>query len=816
MTTPNTPAMIEQFANDIREHLLFTRAKDLANATEVDLYQAVAHTVRDRLVRQWLHTKRTHATSQCRRVCYLSAEYLVGRQLGCNLLALGLVDTARAALAKLNVSLDAVLETERDPGLGNGGLGRLAACFMDSCATLDLPAIGYGIRYEFGIFRQEIADGWQAEHPDEWLRDGNPWEIARPEYAFEIGFGGAVHHTVDHHGHFRAHWVPNETVVGVPYDTPIVGYQTTTVNTLRLWSAQASEQFDLAVFNDGDYRLAIEGKAMSESISKVLYPRDDSVEGKRLRLRQQYFFATCSLRDVLRRLRRDVGDIKRLPDLIVLQLNDTHPAVAIPELMRLLLDEEQLGWAEAWDLTTRTIAYTNHTLLPEALERWSIELFASCLPRHLEILREIDRRFALDVHVASGGDRGVRERTAIVDDHVIHMARLSVVGSHHVNGVAGLHAELLREVVMPDFAKLYPRRFSGITNGVTPRRFLRHCNPLLSALLDELVTPGWTRDLTLLAGLVRHTDDASVHERLRAIKLANKRALAAHLQQRDGISLDASSLFDVHVKRIHEYKRQLMAMLHVVHRYARMRFHGADLAPRTVIIGGKAAPGYARAKQIIKVVHDVAAIVNNDPFTRDRLQLHFVPDYDVSLAELIIPATDLSEQISMAGKEASGTGNMKFQMNGALTIGTLDGANVEIRDAVGADHFFLFGLDAPQAATWRQSGRSPGAAIAASPDLMEAIALITDGYFAPEDPSLHREVANYLRHEDPYLVCADFDAYLLAQSEVDARAARPDAWASSVMHNLAGAGYFTSDRSIQDYNRNIWRLTPVQVQLPKG
>jgi starch phosphorylase len=813
-----TDLTVDGLRRAVLDHLMFTRAKELGTATLTDLAHALAHTARDRLVYRWLCTERTYAAVDPKRVYYFSAEYLLGRQLEANLLNLGLYDIALAGLRERGISLEEILEDEEDPGLGNGGLGRLAACFLDSLAALELPAVGHGIRYEFGIFRQEIVHGRQVEQPDEWLRKGNPWEIARPEFTVPVGFGGRVEHVIDGDGRFQALWTPAHTVLGVPYDTPVAGFgpDNHTVNTLRLWSARASEQFDLAVFNDGDYRRAVEDKAVSESISKVLYPTDHSREGKALRLQQQYFFVCCAIADIVRGYRKKHGTFDAFPDKVAIQLNDTHPAIAVAELMRVLLDRHQLGWEEAWSITTRTLAYTNHTLLPEALERWPLELFEELLPRHLELIREIDRRFLREVHVFRPNDEALRQRMAIVEDGMhphVRMAHLSVVGSHTVNGVAELHSRLLRERVLVDFAKLWPKRFTNVTNGVTPRRWLLQCNRRLTDAIATRIGPGFVTDLSELERLLPLVDDQGFLEELRQIKAANKEDFTAWLARERDIVVDPNSMFDVQVKRIHEYKRQLLAALHVVHLYRRMKFLGEDVAPRTVFIGGKAAPGYLQAKEHIKLIHDVAAMVNRDPETRDRLKLIYLVNYNVSLAERVIPAADLSEQVSMAGKEASGTGNMKFQINGALTIGTLDGANVEIREEVGEENFFLFGLDAGQARARVMAGYRPAQVIARSEALTGALSLLESGCFSPERPDAHREVVAYLREHDPFLVCADFDAYIACQERVAETYAQPERWWPMVAKNIAKSGRFSSDRTIREYAERIWGLERVPVAL---
>ena len=800
------------------DHLRFTRAKDLRSATLHDVYQAMAHTVRDRLVDRWIHTERQYTEADVRRVYYLSAEYLLGRQLEANLITLGLRDFARQGLAKVDIDLLDVIAEEPDPGLGNGGLGRLAACFMDSLATLKLPAMGYGIRYEFGIFRQQIIDGWQLEQPDEWLRRENPWEIKRPENTVAVPFGGRVEHWTDEAGVYRVRWLEDYKINGVAYDTPIAGYGTPTVHTLRLWSAQASEQFDLAVFNDGDYRRAVESKALHESISKVLYPKDTSEEGRELRLKQQYFFVACSIHDILRRHTSCHDDLTRLPEKVAIQLNDTHPAITIAELMRVLVDREGLPWEKAWTVTRQTCAYTNHTLLPEALERWPLELFGRLLPRHLEIIREIDRRFLRETHVWSGGDEARAKRMAIVDEdaHQVRMAHLSVVGSHTINGVAELHSQLLRNHVLSDFAELWPDRFTNQTNGVTPRRWLLQCNPSLSAEVTSRIGDGWTTNLAELAKLNAFEADRVYLDALKQVKHANKVVLADMLKRQTGLDFDPSAMFDVHVKRIHEYKRQLMCCMHVIWLYHRIRFLGEAIPPRVVLIGGKAAPGYAEAKKHIKLINDVAAHIQADATVQGRLQLHFLRNYNVSWAERVIPATDLSEQISLAGKEASGTGNMKFQINGALTLGTLDGANIEIRQEVGADNFFLFGLDAAEVRRTTQEGYSPSDFIAKSERLKTVIRLLEEGLFNPDERGLHKQIAHYLRYADPFLVCADFDDYCDAQERAALAYATPDQWWPMVAKNIAASGKFSSDRTIRGYAEEIWDLPPFSVVTPQS
>jgi glycogen phosphorylase len=806
----------ETLERAVLDHLTFTRGKTFQDATHLDVFFALAYTVRDRLMARWMATRRTYEKEDPKRVFYLSAEFLPGRWLANNLINLGLYELADQGLQKYGIELVRVLEEEADPGLGNGGLGRLAACFLDSLATMQLPGHGYGIRYEFGIFRQELEDGHQLEQPDAWLRHGTPWEIPRPEYTVTVQFGGEVSQIRDEQDRLVTRWGGGQKVLGLPYDFPVAGYGNNTVNTLRLWQARASEEFDLDVFNDGDYRRAVEEKALTESISKVLYPKDDSLAGKELRLKQQYFFCACSIRDIVRRHLRLHPDLENFADKNAIQLNDTHPAVTVAELMRVLLDEHHMAWEPAWEITRTTLAYTNHTLLPEALERWPLPLFGRLLPRHLQLIFEINHRFLREVHVHSGGDDARKRRMSIVEEaqpRRLRMAHLAVIGSHSVNGVAALHSELVKTRVLADFADLWPERFNNKTNGVTPRRWLYLCNSRLSKAITARIGSGWVTDLAQLERLLDFSSDPDFVAEIGAIKLANKERLSLHLARRDGVELEPEMLFDVQVKRIHEYKRQLMLCLHVVSLYQRIKFSGERIVPRAVIFGGKAAPGYAMAKKHIKLINDVAAIVNADPDTRDQLRCHFANNYNVSLAQLIIPAADLSEQISMAGKEASGTGNMKFQMNGALTIGTLDGANIEIREEVGDDNFFLFGLDAEGVRQQQARGYDPQRFISESSQLSRAIELIESGFFSPGDRALHQDVVDYLRYDDPFLIAADFDDYVACQERASEAYADTARWIQMAIVNIAKSGKFSSDRTIQQYADEIWNVKPVEVVL---
>ncbi|MBI2392140.1 MAG: glycogen/starch/alpha-glucan phosphorylase [Deltaproteobacteria bacterium] len=809
------------FKRAITDHLRYTQSKTERNAHRYDWYVALAHAVRDRAVHRWIKTAETHHRTDAKRIYYLSAEFLPGRFLQNNLINLGLYDIARKVLAELEVDLDDILEEEVDPGLGNGGLGRLAACFLDSMATLGYAGMGHGIRYEFGIFHQEIKDGRQLEQPDEWLRYGFPWEIVRPDEAVTVGFGGHVDEFTDRHGRLRVRWTPATQVIGVPHDTPVVGYGNDSVLSLRLWRARASEEFDLQVFNDGDYRKAVEEKAISESISKVLYPNDQSFEGKVLRLKQQYFFSACAIHDIVLRYLSDHVSFDEFPDKVAIQLNDTHPVIAIGELMRVLLDDHGITWEKAWDITQRTFGYTNHTLLTEALERWPVSLFEKLLPRHLSIIFEINRRFLRQVIMRWPSDNAERQRRLSLvqesdwgGEKQIRMANLAVVGSHSINGVAALHSELVRTELLRDFAELWPERFNNKTNGVTPRRWLLQANPRLAHAITARIGEGWVTDLGRLERLLPLAEDAGFRAEIRRIKRENKAVLAEVIKQLVGLDLNLDSLFDVQIKRLHEYKRQLLCCMHVIALYNRIkRDPQASFVPRTVIFGGKAAPGYAMAKMHIKLINDVAEVVNKDPEVGSKLRVMFIPNYRVSLAERIFPASDLSEQISTAGKEASGTGNMKFQMNGALTIGTLDGANIEIREEVGPENFFLFGLTAQEVAETHRRGYRPADYVARSPELREVIERIASDFFSPESPGLYANLIHNLLQHDPYLVCADFDPYVACQDRAAAAYLDQEAWSRMAIVNIAKSGKFSSDRTILEYAKDIWQAEPVRVVL---
>jgi starch phosphorylase len=800
----------------VTDHLRYSVGCPAAVARPHDYYKATALAVRDRMQHRWLSTTQTCFDLQRKIACYLSAEFLMGPQLGNNLVNLHLEETARSALAELGQDLDTVLACEEEPGLGNGGLGRLAACYLDSLATLQRPAIGYGIRYEFGIFDQEIRDGWQAEITDKWLRYGNPWEIAKPDVAYYVNWGGRTESYVDDQGRYRVRWVPSRVVKGTAYDTPIQGYGVDTCNTLRLWSAEAVESFDFQAFNTGDYYQAVDEKLVSETITKVLYPNDEPEIGKRLRLAQQHFFVSCSLQDMLHLLDLAGVPTERFAERFAVQLNDTHPSIGVAELMRLLVDERQLDWDAAWAITVATFGYTNHTLLPEALETWPLELFRELLPRHLEIIYEINRRFLDEVRTHFAGDEARVARMSLIGEEGggrVRMAHLATVGSHAVNGVAALHSSLLKASVLRDFHDLWPERFSNKTNGVTPRRFLALANPGLRELIDRTLGTEWLTDLTALRRLERHADDAAFRHQWRAIKRANKERLAAYVRAHTGVELDPDWLFDVQVKRIHEYKRQHLNVLHVVSRYRRLKMDPAlAVAPRAFLFGGKAAPGYFLAKRIIKLINAVAETVNADPEVNRHMRVAFVPNFNVQNAHLIYPAADLSEQISTAGKEASGTGNMKFMLNGALTIGTLDGANVEIREEAGAENFFLFGLTADEVERAKREGYRPADHVANNPELRAVLELIGSGHFSRGDSEVFRPVVDNLTRSDPFLVLADFAAYAACQEEVDTAWQDTDGWTRKSILNTARSGKFSSDRAIAEYCEEIWNVAPVTVK----
>ena len=807
------------FRASVLEHVVHTCAKELRDASAHDFYQAFAHTVRDRLVHRWLATQRTHVEKDVKRVCYFSSEFLTGRSLGLCLMNMDLYDAAVEVAADYGLELGAVLECEGDPGLGNGGLGRLAACFMDSLATLEMPAIGYGIRYDFGMFEQKIDGGRQVEQHDNWLQLGNTWELPRHEEAQTVRFGGEVVYYQDRDGHTRASWINTRAVIGLPYDSFIVGHRTDTANTLRLWAARATRDFDLQFFNEGDFRRAVEEKIDTENISKVLYPNDQSEEGKALRLKQQYFFVACSIADIVRRYKLRHTTFDAFPEKFAIQLNDTHPSIAVAELMRVLLDDEGLDWDTAWAITGKTIGYTNHTLLPEALERWPVALFQRLLPRHLQIIYEINHRFLHEVQIRWPGDNDRISRMSIIDEHggkQVRMAHLATVGAHSVNGVAKLHSDLVASDLLHDFYELWPEKFNNKTNGVTPRRWILHSNPRLTRLLTSKLGSGWIDlpELGRLQALTSFADDEDLLDALHAVKQANKREVAELVRRRVGIDLPIDAMFVVQIKRIHEYKRQLLACLQIIAHYlALKRDPGLATVPRVYLFAGKAAPGYVMAKLHIRLLNDVAAVINADPAMHGRLAMAFVPNYGVSLAQTIIPAADLSVQISTAGKEASGTSNMKFAMNGALTLGTLDGANIEIRDAVGHDNFFLFGLTADEVVSTRNAGYNPRGYIARNPVLSEAIELIESGFFSLGERDRYRPIFEGLRGHDPYMVCADFEGYLTKEAEAADLYRDAREWSRRALFNIAGSSRFSSDATIRLYASEIWGLAPVKTDF---
>jgi glycogen phosphorylase len=812
-----TGMKVEDIQQAFLENLFCALNRARAIATKNDLCAALALTVRDRVFHRSVHTLENYGESKPRVIAYLSAEFLPGPHLENNLLALGITEQTRQALSELGYNLEELLKQEEEPGLGNGGLGRLASCFLDSLASLEVPAIGYGIRYEFGIFDQVIKDGWQTEITDKWLRFGNPWEICRPEIAYDVKFGGHTEAETDELGQYRVHWIPDSVVKGVAYDTPILGYRVGTCNLMRLWKAEAVESFDFAAFNYGDYYRAVEDKVTSENITKVLYPNDEPVQGKILRLQQQFFFVSCSLRDMLRMHGLLGGKPEDLHEQFAIQLNDTHPAIAVAELLRLLLDEHRLEWDTAWSVTSGAIAYTNHTLLPEALEKWPLPLFGQLLPRHLELIYEVNRRFLEQVRAKFPGDENRVRRMSIIDEsgeRYIRMAHLAAVASHHINGVAELHSDLLKKTVLQDFAQLWPEKFCNVTNGVSPRRFVAMSNPSLAALLTQRIGDRWLRDLNELRKLEKFVDDEEFSQQWREVKLAAKRNLAKVIEGRVGVQLNPESLFDIQSKRIHEYKRQHLNVLHILTLYLRIkRDPGANLPARTFVFGGKAAPGYVMAKLIIKLIHAVAEVVNNDPVVRERLKIVFFPDYNVKNAQHIFPAADLSEQISTAGFEASGTGNMKFSLNGALTIGTLDGANVEIREEVGAENFFLFGLDAEQVRNLKSGGYRPRSYYEQNPALAEVLGYMAGGALSRGDKDLFQPLVENLLWQDPFLVLADYQSYIDRQNAVSVLWADPGAWTRKSILNVARMGKFSSDRSIREYCERIWNVTPSALNV---
>ncbi|MHB8863346.1 MAG: glycogen/starch/alpha-glucan phosphorylase, partial [Pirellulaceae bacterium] len=804
------PYTAEAFDRLAVDNLYHMHGQAVQSASHHDVYMALSYSVRNYLIERWRKTTEAHYAANPKFVYYLSAEFLPGKQLEQNMFYTGTLDLAREALEKHHLCLDDYLVRDVEPGLGNGGLGRLAACFLDSLATLDVPAVGYGIRYEFGIFRQTFVDGWQVEEPDAWLLWGNPWEFPQSDDMVRIGFWGHTETFVAEDGSTRTRWVPSREVLGEPCTTLVPGYQTTTVNILRLWRARATAEFDFQLFDVGDYTRAVEEKVQSETISKVLYPNDTNPNGRLLRLKQQYFFVACSLRDILRRFRLKNDNWSHLPDKVAIQLNDTHPVVAIPELMRLLVDVHRLDWNHAWDITRKIIAYTCHTLLPEALEKWPIELFGSLLPRHLEIIYEINRRFLEEVRTRFPDDDVRVARMSIIEEQPIRqirMAHLATVGSSTVNGVAELHSRLLRDVTLKDFAELWPTKFQNKTNGVTPRRFLRLANPALSQLITSKIGDGWLNDLEQLRELEAWVDDPEFQAAWRDVKQQNKQRLAAILKRSCDEIVNVDSLFDVMVKRLHEYKRQLLKALHVIWLYHRVKAHPQlPITPRTFLFGAKAAPGYFIAKHIIKLIHSLARVINSDADVQGRLKILFPANFNVSLAERIYPAADLSEQISLAGKEASGTGNMKFALNGAVTIGTLDGANVEIRQRVGAENFFMFGLDTEAVYRLKQQGYDPQSFYEHDGELKAAIDALALGQFSDGDKDVFRPIVDSLLGYDEYLLLADFRSYIDASEKAAFAFQDRERWTRMSILNTARSGYFSSDRTIRQYCDEIWHV----------
>ncbi|MFH1760561.1 MAG: glycogen/starch/alpha-glucan phosphorylase [bacterium] len=800
-------------------HLEYSLASDYYTARKHDLFTALAMAVRDRVVERWINTQQTYYARNSKRLYYLSLEFLIGRTLGNSLYNLGIFDICRQMLEDLGYDLEELREQETDSGLGNGGLGRLAACFMDSLSTLQLPAYGYGIRYEYGLFQQKIINGFQVEEPDHWLSLGNPWEFPRPQKLFKIRFYGSTNHIKNNEGQTtKVEWINTQNILAMPYDLLVPGFGNQTVNTIRLWSAKSMEEFDLDYFNDGDYIKACESKALSENISKVLYPRDDKNQGKELRLKQQYFFVSASIQDILRRHYKIYNTYDNLPDKVAIQLNDTHPAIAIPELMRILIDEKDLIWDQAWEITKNVFGYTNHTLMSEALERWPVSLIKHLLPRHMEIIYDINANFLREVANNYPRDRDRLSRMSIIEEGgnpAVRMAHLAIVGSHSTNGVAELHTELLKTSTFKDFNDFFPKRFNCKTNGITQRRWLLKCNPGLSGLINKHIGNGWVRDLAKLEQLKSLANNAEFREEWKKKKLQNKQILYRYIKDKNNIKVDINSIFDTQVKRIHEYKRQHLNVLHIISLYNEIKLNpNMDFAPRTFIFAGKAAPGYFIAKLIIKLINSVAKVINNDKTIKNLIKVVFLANYGVSLAEKIIPAADISEQISTAGTEASGTGNMKFALNGALTIGTLDGANVEILNEVGEENIFIFGLTNDKI-TELKPHYNPRDYYEKSKKIKDAIELISNGFFSPETPDLFKPVVDSLLNHDPFLALADFESYSECQKQVSDNYLNPDSWWKKSILNVANMGKFSSDRTIKQYAEEIWNLKPVPVSFSK-
>jgi glycogen phosphorylase len=815
-----TGLSVDTLKRAFEDNLFYIQGKYNAIASNNDFYMALAYTMRDRLLQRWLKTLETYTAQNVKYVYYLSAEFLMGRHLGNSLINLEIYEPVREAIKAAGLNLENLIEQEPDPGLGNGGLGRLAACFLDSLATLEIPSMGYGIRYEFGIFNQSVQDGWQVEIPDKWLRGGNPWEIVRYDATVEVKFGGHTEIYHDDKGQDHVRWIPSQTVIGIPHDTPVPGYDTITVNTLRLWKSEAGEDFNFQAFNAGDYDGAVSSKMRSETISKVLYPNDNTPQGRQLRLEQQFFFVSCSLQDIIRRHLAINPSLTNLAEHAAIQLNDTHPAISIAELMRLLIDEHNFDWNVAWKITQKTLAYTNHTLMPEALEKWEVSLFASLLPRHLELIYEINQRFLADVKTWYPGNNELLDSLSLIEEgpeKKVRMANLACVGSHAINGVAALHTELLKKDVLKDFFKLFPERFNNKTNGVTPRRWVLLSNPRLSGLITEKIGKGWLTHMEDLRQLEGFVNDQAFCDRWREIKKANKQDLADYILKSTGIEVNVDSIFDIQVKRIHEYKRQHLAIMQVIALYNRIKRNpDLEVVPRTVIFGGKAAPGYFMAKLIIKLITSVANVVNRDPAVRDRLKVVFLPNFCASQGQVIYPAADLSEQISTAGKEASGTGNMKFCMNGALTIGTLDGANIEIREEVGDENFFLFGLTTDEVHDRKAHGYNPREILHSNAELAEVMEKIASGHFSNGNTELFKPLVDSLINHDTYMLFADFQSYLDCQDKVSHNYQDQEHWTKMTILNVARSGKFSSDRTIAEYCQDIWNVQPVEITLDRG
>ncbi|MEM9090620.1 MAG: glycogen/starch/alpha-glucan phosphorylase [Cyanobacteria bacterium P01_F01_bin.53] len=810
---------VEALKQAFLDNLFFVQGKPVALATKHDYYMALAYLVRDRMLYRWNSTAESYTQEKARTVCYLSAEFLMGPHLGNNLINMGIYDQVKEAMSGLGLDFEDLLAQEVEPGLGNGGLGRLAACYLDSMASLEVPSLGYGIRYEFGIFEQDIQQGWQVERTDKWLRYGNPWEVARPEWAMAVKFGGYTESYSDEDREFGVRWIPGKQVLGIPYDTPILGYQVNTANTLRLWKAEAIESFDFEVFNRGNYYGAVEEKVSSENLTKVLYPNDDSLAGKQLRLEQQFFFVSCSLQDMFRILQGQNIPVEKFHEKFAIQLNDTHPAIAAAELMRLLVDEHNIDWTLAWEITQKSLAYTNHTLMPEALEKWPVSLLGEMLPRHLEIIYEINAQFLELVRMRFPKDAAKLARLSLIDEsgeRYIRMANLACVSSHTINGVAALHSELLKETVLKDFYDLFPEKFCNMTNGVTPRRWIALSNPRLTKMVTGKIGDSWLANLEELQQLEPLATDSGFQDEWYEMKRSVKRELAGRIHKQFGILVNPTSLFDVQVKRIHEYKRQHLNVLHIVTLYSQLKQNpNLEMTPRTFIFGGKAAPGYHMAKLMIKLITAVGEMINKDPDLRNKLRVIFLPNYNVTNSQRIYPASDLSEQISTAGMEASGTGNMKFAMNGALTIGTLDGANVEIREAVGEDNFFLFGLTTEEVAKKKAEGYNPYGYYQANAYLKDAIDLIASGHFSQGNTDLFKPLLDKLLYDDPFMLLADYQSYVDCQASVGKAYQDRNRWLEMSILNTARMGRFSSDRSIQEYCEQIWKVSPLPVDLER-